>query len=220
MLFSLTGFRVFEEDNKATGDALPSPVGACYPPAEDEWWWRDGNDGVVSCCCVPRCWLMWWKAKNRLLRERRRLRTGQVTSWWSTPPWQKDFTKSTDTTGSVSVYQWAFFLSLIRGQVWQVGCVSPCQWRCCPLWTGEGPATRFVPCGLAQRSAHPPRVEQIQQDWAERRQVQGKLMFVIDGWTIQGPSTAKANIFHQNVMLGVDYCVPVSLQPDVFLLFS
>lgn len=120
----------------------------------------------------------------------------------------------------VSVQFFPVFLSLIRGQVWQVGCVSPCQWRCCPLWTGEGPATRSVPCGLAQRSAHPPRVEQIQQDRAERRQVQGKLMFVIDGWTIQGPSTAKANIFQQNVMLGVDYCVPVSLQPDVFLLFS
>lgn len=46
--------------------------------------------------------------------------------------------------------------------------------------TGEGPATRFVSCRLAQRSAHPPLVEQIQQDWTERRQVQGELMFVID----------------------------------------
>lgn len=50
-------------------------------------------------------------------------------------------------------------------------------------WTGGGPAAGFVRCRAAQRSAHPPPVEQIEPHRAERRQVQGKLVFhpILDG---------------------------------------
>lgn len=105
---------------------------------------------------------MWWKAKNRLLRERRRLRTGQVTSWWSTPPWQKDFTKSTDTTGSVSVYQWAsnsllsFYPDKRSGVAGKL--CFPSQWRCVVHFEQE----KDLPLGLSPaNSLRDPRIRRL-----------------------------------------------------------